>query len=132
MKYFVLLALAVLVSCGSSKESELQRVKDEVITLHDEVMPLSGPLYDLRMSLQKKMSTDTTGSKTLGTEEVITQIKNAEDAMMDWMRNYDPTFEGVDDIETHQYLLEQRKAIEEVAAQMKEAKKKGEEFLIKY
>jgi len=119
--------LVVLASCVSNnQEKELKQLEQEVIELHDEVMPLMDPLYKIRKGLQEMTELD---SANIELKNAINTIEIAEEAMMDWMRNYDMTFKGNDSAETLQYFSEKKKSIEQVAVDMKLAKKSGEELL---
>ena len=111
--------LTVLVSCTS----RLEKLETEVMELHDEVMPLMDSLYKIRMQLQLKAETDSTRVELT---ESINEIMTAEEAMMNWMRNYNPSFNGADDAESVLYFSDQKASIEQVADQMKEAMATGE------
>jgi hypothetical protein len=88
-------------------------------------------LYQTRMKLQKSLTSASSSADSVMTTSVISQIKVAEDAMMNWMRNFNPGYEGANPDETIQYLLDQKKSIEAVSKQMKGALKEGEHLLNK-
>lgn len=127
------ISLALIVSCSNSKEAELNKLKDEVMVVHDEVMPLMDPLYQIRRDLQKEINKDTAkvSSRTRETILAIQEIQKAEDAMMGWMRNFDLTYRGKTDSLTILYFSEKKSAIEVVAREMRAAQARGEALLEK-
>ncbi len=128
------ICLGLVIGCGRSTESELEVLKDQVMWMHDEVMPLMDPLYRIRRDLQKEITKDTTQVGSNDREkkiEMIREIQLAEDAMMEWMRNFNLTYQGETDSLTLQYFSEKMAAIEEVADQMRTVQAKGEAMLTK-
>lgn len=115
-----------MVGCsGAKKEStdDLQKLKDEVIELHDEVMPLMDPLYDVRSKLQKQ------DSASVQVKNTIKEIKAAEEAMMQWMRDYEPDYQGASEEQTRDYFQKEKDKIKNVAEEMKSSLEKGRELL---
>ena len=120
------LVLMISACVGDGLKRKIEKVEAEVITLHDEVMPLMDPLYKIRKQLQQKAETDTSDVQLV---EAILNIKSAEEEMMNWMRIYDPNFRGKDDTETLDYLSKQKKSIEQVGINMNEALARGEDLI---
>ena len=105
-------------------------IKDQIMDVHDEVMPLMDPLYQTRKQLQDKAdSLDPTSAAYGQHGELIRKIEVAEAEMMNWMRNYEPNFEGQTDSVTTYYYEAQKAAIEEVASQMNAALEEGKSML---
>ncbi len=130
----IIICLGIVIGCGRSTESELEVLKDQVMVVHDEVMPLMDPLYRIRRDLQKGINEDSTQVGSNDREkkiEMIREIQLAEDAMMNWMRNFNLTYQGETDSLTLQYFAEKMAAIEEVAYQMRSAQTKGKAMLAK-
>ena len=126
------MGLLIFTSCGNSKKEEMEKLREEVIAVHDEIMPMMDDLYKLRSSLNLKLVEDSIASVKMGVPEMIITIKDAEEAMMDWMRNFDPNFSGKDDEETRMYLLEQKKSIEHTKTLMLQARDEGSQGLNKF
>lgn len=131
MKNLLLLTtLFFLAACGPSQKEELQQLKDEVIAIHDEVMPKMGELRrtrkDLLLQADSLMETDTDRAAMLTT--VADEIADANESMMEWMRAFEPEFEGTDE-EIRQYLEDQKIAIQEVKENMNGALAKGKDVL---
>lgn len=131
MKNLLLLTtLIFLVACGPSKKDELNQLKDEVIAIHDEVMPKMGELRNVRKQLMLQadslMESDSVRAAVLTT--AANDIAAANEGMMQWMRNYEPEFEGTDE-EIKQYLEDQKIAIQKVKDNMLGSVAKGKEVL---
>ncbi|WP_462247792.1 hypothetical protein [Ekhidna sp.] len=130
MKYLTLLFIALVVACSPSKENELKTLKDEVMAIHDEVMPKIGDLRKVRMELESLsdslMATDSTRAMELSS--LAADISDASEGMMMWMRNYEPEFEGTE-AEIKAYLEGQKVSIQKVKEDMLESMESGEQAL---
>lgn len=130
MKYLSLLLVAVCVACGPGKKEELQTLKDEVMSIHDEVMPKMGELRNVRKQLMLQadslMESDSVRAAILIT--AADNIGEANESMMQWMRNYEPEFEGTEE-EAMQYLQGQKESIQKVKEDMLGSVAKGREVL---
>lgn len=116
-------AVSVLL-CLYSCENPNKALYNEVMRIHDEVMPRMNDLYKIKLSLQQKL--DTAELDTLQKEEVITkiaQIDAASDQMMIWMREFDPFPEGQDEDSSRAYLQAELLKIEKVRSDIMEALK---------
>ena len=126
MKYLTLLFIALVVACSPSKENELKTLKDEVMAIHDEVMPKIGDLRKVRMELESLsdslMATDSTRAMELSS--LAADISDASEGMMVWMRNYEPEFEGTEE-EIKAYLEGQKVSIQKVKEDMLESMESG-------
>ncbi|MEM6316650.1 MAG: hypothetical protein AAF960_03215 [Bacteroidota bacterium] len=118
-----LLTSIFLTACGEYN-SEQQQLWDEVMVVHDEVMPKMGELHKLEKQLKKQTSTE-------AQQAAITKIEAAQESMMDWMRNFKP-MRKVAKME-HQvamdYLKEEQKKVAEVKRLMLEGIEVGQGLL---
>lgn len=77
---------------GSSETEKKEGLETEVMALHDEAMADMGKIYRLRRNLTtlrdslSAQSADTAATNLL-TRRIV-QLDAADEAMMDWMRNY--------------------------------------------
>lgn len=133
MKYLILIFTVLLISCSSPSSetaSDQMTLEEEVMAIHDSVMPKMGELRSTKNSLLAKadsvLQTDSTHAQVL--KELATEIEKANESMMLWMRNYEPEFEGTD-AEKEAYLLEQKKAIQQVKDDMEGSLARGEQAL---
>ncbi|UJP64991.1 hypothetical protein [Mongoliitalea daihaiensis] len=123
-KLFVSFCFLVFgVSCANEKVDENQVLKQEVIEIHDEVMPKMGELRSLKKSLLERVDLMEEDSLT-NKEAVERMIKYADDleeafeGMFVWMRQFQSNFEGSEE-EVHQYLIEQKVLVEKVNRDIK-------------
>lgn len=100
MKYIVfsLITSAILVSCSDPNQEIIDALKAEAIAVHDEVMPRMGEIADLRSALKKdwKLAKADTGAASDTIAQIIashiTMLDSADEAMMSWMADYNPTY----------------------------------------
>ena len=59
MKFFTIFLLILFCSCEVSKKQKIDLLVDEVMNIHDEIMPVTDKLYTLRQTLQKRINADT-------------------------------------------------------------------------
>ncbi|UII32894.1 hypothetical protein LVD17_03500 [Fulvivirga ulvae] len=135
----------ITISCGDSKKKETEEITiedkelpaeeraekalyDEVMAIHDDVMPQMDNMMKLKGELQVKL--DMAREKEEATEETlraleagIKKLEEADEAMMQWMRD----FEGQDNVEDHEqvmnYYTTQKAEIEKVRKMMLSAMK---------
>ena len=99
MRFVLIILAAVIVSaCADPNQEKIDSLKAEAIAVHDEVMPQMGLIADLKGTLKKQWQEakkDTTGmgdSLTPILAAHITMLDSADEAMMSWMADYDPTY----------------------------------------
>jgi hypothetical protein len=64
MKNVLILFIAlVAVSCTDKSAEDAAKLKEETFKIHDDVMPISMNLEDLKVKVMKKAETDTTAKK---------------------------------------------------------------------
>jgi uncharacterized lipoprotein NlpE involved in copper resistance len=118
----------ILLGCNSSSQNdELKNLRTEVMAIHDEVMPKMGELRQVEKSL-RSASEDQADSVGNAMIEAANAIGVANENMMVWMRNYDPTFAGEDE-DVKAYLEEQKDAITKVRDDMLNSLEAGKELL---
>ena len=130
----LLLIISVFTACNDDKKVEEQAFK-EVMEIHDEVMPEMGTLRGLAKSLRTKIdslesdSTEMILKKKDEMKKLAESLDEANESMMDWMRQFEQLEEGTPHGEVMNYLKEQREAVGKVRDQMLTAKKQGEYYL---
>ncbi|MEO9802299.1 MAG: hypothetical protein ABJF04_03580 [Reichenbachiella sp.] len=120
-----LLAISFVIMCACSSEKEEQKALfDEVMLLHDEVMPKMGSLRALAGQLSQNadsLALDTlsdNGTQVNEMRELSKKLKDANEGMMEWMRQFEQAEEGTPHGEVIQYLTEQRRQIQKVKEDM--------------
>ena len=104
MKPLFLVLLVMIAGCNSKKDN--QALYDEVMKVHDEVMPKMNDIYKLKEELKKEIS-DTPGmieEKRKAIETAILQLDAASEEMMDWMRNFNPLPDSLGEENARKYL----------------------------
>ena len=126
--------LALSFSCGPSPSEKNQQLRDEVIAVHDEVMPLMGKLKSLEKEaasaaeeLEASGSEDTTRIEEL--KALAFDLNQAYEGMFVWMRQYETEDGELTPEEVKAYLDDQMSKVSVVNEDIKAALEKAEELL---
>lgn len=94
VKMMLIVLLGTIVSCGE-KEKPLY---DQVMDIHDEVMPKMDVLYKAKKQLQDSIAKTTNLSEEQKKEMEVTilALDSASNSMMVWMREFNPPDEKQD------------------------------------
>ncbi|MEL6845524.1 MAG: hypothetical protein AAFP02_20150 [Bacteroidota bacterium] len=95
----LIFSLLFLVACGGTSESNgeatatvdpLQSIKDEAMAVHDEVMPLMGPIDKMQKTLatQKEGLTEDSPVSAEEIDAMIQRLADANQGMMTWMNDF--------------------------------------------
>ncbi|SMO47931.1 hypothetical protein [Solitalea koreensis] len=132
MKKILLITFSVLfaLSCSNSKMEEQKQEKAlfiEMMGVHDNLMPKSEELVKSKRQLLqlaskmdslKKVNTDLdTAALREKIQTGVAQLDSADNAMSDWMHNFDPTFEGKSHEQIMKYLEDNKMTIKKVEDQ---------------
>ena len=133
-----LLAVVVLLAWGCGQKSEHdhhdhigndveeggnQALYDEVMKVHDEVMPKMNDIYTLKEKLKDQIA-NTPGmgeEKKKEIETMITKLDSASEGMMVWMRNFNPLPDSLGEEQAKEYLENEMEKIKKVRENVKEA-----------
>jgi chromosome segregation ATPase len=124
-------SIVILYSCTPSSKHEEhnheaantdnpnQALYDQVMDIHDEVMPRSEDIYQLKKELQEKLSAapaapNLIGEKKQELESIISQLDSADKSMMDWMHNFHPLPDSADQEKARAYLESEMERIKKV------------------
>lgn len=110
----LLISISLVYSCKQS--NQVEDLKSEVMNIHDEVMPEMGTLMSLKKQLKDTVSQlDSTNQSVADSLTLIVeQLEEADESMMQWMRNYSPPPEDMKQEEALQYLQLKKEEILEV------------------
>lgn len=102
--------LLLFISCNqlSKEEQEFDALMQNVIDVHDEVMPKMGEMSSLIKELETKIDSTSQGQSYAKAQQ---DIKDAYDYMMTWMSNFSDTFPPTD--------KETKTDLKEISKQMK-------------
>jgi hypothetical protein len=116
----VLSLITLLISACSQEAKDNQALYDEVMKVHDEVMPKMNDIYKLKEQLKKQIA-DTTGvvgEKRKAIESAIVKLDAASESMMVWMRSFNPLPDSLGEDKAREYLEQEREKIETVKKEM--------------
>lgn len=124
---FILLAL-FLTQCKDKtpQEAELDKLFDEVMVIHDDVMPKTAVIHRMKKNLKKQIQEDNLAPITMA----IKQLDEADEGMMQWMEEFKKpkgkTFE-----EAKSYLNQEKEKISKVKKDILSAISVAEELIPK-
>lgn len=118
----LLLVIPFLVwGCGP-KTTDNQQLYEEVMEIHDEVMPKMNDIYKLKEELKKIASaSNTPEDKKKAIESAILNLDSASEGMMVWMRNFNPLPDSLGEDNAREYLKDQKKKVNKVKEDMLKA-----------
>lgn len=131
------LVVLTLAACSNEKVDEVQLLKDEVIAIHDEVMPYMGELKSLKKELEHKSDSlaqqDSLNyqNKINELNELAKKLDDAFEGMFVWMRQFKAPDADTDSEIAVAYFLEQKTLVEKVNADIKLALKDAKKELDK-
>ncbi len=109
-----------------------QPLYDDVMRVHDEVMPEMGKMKKLASDLDRyalKYSEKVDDAQKAEIESLKKQLKKGETAMWDWMHDFKQPVKEQEVEEVEQYLLKELDAISDVSELMKSGIKDAQSFL---
>jgi hypothetical protein len=125
IKILFLVCPILLLACSPSN----QELYEQVMAVHDEVMPKMDDLYKLKRELQQLQSDSKAvpADQRKALEDAIINIDSASEGMMVWMREFDPP-KGIAEADLRKYLEDQMEKVKKVKEDILEALKSGNEF----
>ncbi len=126
----------LLAACSKTMSPAVIDETKAVMNLHDEAMALMDPVFDVRSNLKrilKKMdatAVDSTSGKEIN--YAIGELDVAEEAMMSWMREFNPPTNETDKTVAITYLQGERTKVEAVKEKMNTAIAAGKQVADKY
>ena len=132
--YLVFTLLIFFQSCGNKQVEKNKAQREQVIAVHDEVMPKMGQLKSLeKAALQKAeelQSSDTPDlAKIESLKSLASQLNQAYEGMFVWMRQYDTEDGEQTPEEVKAYLDEQLLLVSKVNEDIKAALAQAELLL---
>ena len=135
----LLMSIITLSSCKQSGKHEHdhddaantdnpnQALYDQVMDIHDEIMPKVEDVYQLKKQLQEKMAsaTDLAIDKKQELELIVNQLDSSDNLMMDWMHKFNPLPDSADQEKARAYLESEMEKIKKVKEFMNESIEKA-------
>jgi hypothetical protein len=106
--------------------SENQVLYDEVMKIHDEVMPKMQDIHNRKQALKEKMVNVTAEQKKY-LELQIAKLDSAQESMMVWMREFNPIPDSVGEEKARDYLEGEMEKVKKVRENMLNALKETED-----
>jgi len=105
---------------SSTPESANQVLYNEVMDIHDEVMPRMEDLYNAKKDLQEKITNTPAMAEEerLQLEQRIIHIDSVSNLMMVWMRQFNPLPDSADQEAARAYLESEMEKIKNVREAM--------------
>ncbi len=135
MKLFKTIALVACVILGffacnnNDPKAKEKQLETSVLALHDSTMAQMETLANMQESVKKIITADSTKAKE--GSQVLNSLADADNAMMDWMNNYDGKY--IDAGHTHEevmtYLTKQKTSIEAAQKKMNEGISQSKKFV---
>ena len=115
----------------TSDECLRKQAYDNVIKVHDEVMPKMSYISELKGQIEERMNATDDSLLIASWQELMVNLDVADDAMWVWMRQFNSDLEEVAVDEAMAYLKAEQQKIDEVARKINEAIATAEENLAK-
>ena len=139
------IGLILLTGCGKSahehhdseEESPInnpnQALYDQVMDIHDDVMPKSDEIYQLKKEIKDKIanSKDLEPDKKKMLEQIVAELDSADHSMMDWMHKFKPLPDSADQELAREYLENEMERIKNVRELINGSLQKAKEELEK-
>ena len=125
----LLTAICCMFSCKHSSNPERQAIYDQVMEIHDEVMPEMSTINKLERQLKKKLETMESQDSIIMVKGTVKRLGEAGEGMMDWMHQLKVPGSEVPDEEAIDYLKEEKIKISHVSSKMKTAIQSGKSIM---
>ncbi|MBL7857868.1 MAG: hypothetical protein JNM57_09275 [Cyclobacteriaceae bacterium] len=108
---------------GESLDSDgNQALYDEVMKVHDEVMPKMNDIYKLKEELKNKVVHEAlSDEQKKEIESTISKLDSASNSMMVWMREFNPVPDSIGEEKAREYLENEMERVKKVKDNILEA-----------
>ena len=113
---FIVPILVIACQFDKNQDPEVSLLYDQVIEIHDEVMP---KMRDIRQ-LKKKLKSISSAEQNKDVKLALQQLEDAHDAMMDWMAQFKMP-KNVEKSQSMDYLRGQMVSVNDMKAKMLDA-----------
>lgn len=109
------------------EEGGNQVLYDEVMKVHDEVMPKMNDIYKLKEELKNQIANtpNIAEEKKKEIEATILKLDSASEGMMVWMRNFNPLPDSLGEEQAKEYLENEMEKVKKVREDVVEALEKA-------
>ena len=126
-KYFLVIAVLIFtlsIGCKTDKKASVESESnqmEQVMAIHDEVMPKMGKIGSLVAQLRKKIDNDQGGAAE---KKAMEDLQDANKSMMDWMQDFGKRFDSDEIINGKALTDEKKKWLNEEEEKVKLVKEK--------
>lgn len=136
-KTLLIVGLSACIGCGKAnrdttasdpvEDNSNEALYNQVMDIHDEVMPKMNDIYTLKKLLQEKItsSPDLVEEKKKELEETIQQLDSASNSMMVWMRQFNPPADTASEEAMREYLESQLEKVKKMREDVLVALERG-------
>jgi len=124
-----ILILIAFASCKHSDNTERNRLYNEMMEIHDEVMPEMKTIHYLEKNLEKKIAATGNQDSVIMMKGTLKRVKESGESMMDWMHKLDIPGKKIPDEEAIAYFIAEKEKISIVSTKMKKAIISGKAIL---
>ena len=136
----ILFALLILTACGRSGEkkdgsiggdSTNQILYDQVMVVHDSIMPKMEDIYNLKKDIAEKAGNTANAERKKQLAGILSQLDTANNTMIEWMHEFNPLPDSVDKEMAREYLESELERVINVRDFITETIKASEEEINK-
>jgi hypothetical protein len=104
-----------------------QELYNEVMKVHDEVMPKMNDIHRIKQGLKEKLETpDLDQAEKLKIEGMIARLDSASEGMMVWMRQFSPLPDSLGEEKAREYLEDEMEKVKKVREDILQALEQSE------
>jgi len=137
IKHILLCGWGIASACSNPQQDQAEKLEKEVMMIHDAVMPKMGELVSLESAISKRIALlnsithDTSAQSSLKKAlQLSSQLKKADDGMMDWMHRYKgDSLKKLAPSEAVKALTHEKINIEQVSDDMLKSIEEAQKFL---
>jgi hypothetical protein len=104
-----------------SSKSEKEQLFEDIMKTHDELMPKLEDISSLSKQLKEKATDESAQSKSGSSNEINKKVSSLHDAsasMMNWMRNFNTSYDTLPEKIAVNYLKEEKMEVEQLKKKM--------------
>jgi len=133
-KIVTIIFILTVISCSDNKKDKEEALLNEVLDIHDEVMPEMGTIRKNKKALQdianQIAEEDSVAAQKLNA--LASKCAKANESMMSWMRSFQPIEKELPHDSIMNYYLLNKESITAVKENMQSALKESNSMLEKY
>jgi hypothetical protein len=106
-----------------------QELYNEVMKIHDEVMPKMNDIHKLKQELKEKLTKapKLTEAEKMEIDAMIAKLDSAGESMMDWMHKFQPIPDSLGEEKAREYLEGEIEKVKKVRENITEALEKAKQ-----